>query len=720
MSTTTFNIDDMHCASCVAKIRATLNHLDGVLRLQFNPARRQLIVSHENAVPVHELLQRIEHMGFHPYLSGSHSLSGSDTRNGADLSADLLKRLGIAGLSMMQVMTVVIGLYAGILSGIDEGYRRILEYTALLFCIPVVSYSAMPFYIGALKSLRTGPGMDVPIALAIAISFLVSLYATLVGQGEVYYESVVMFTFLLLLARYIDLNLKHRVDTEDALMHSLPNIVTLVKDSSHEQVPVADVSVRDTLWVGEGEQISVDGALISEQAYIDEALLTGESQHCKKAKGENLYAGTFNRGAGIYLSVQAVSEKTRFAAINRLATDTMLAKNRVARLADQIARIFIPCILLFAMLTYFGWCLVDSGQAFSAALAVLVISCPCALSLAIPAALSAAMVRLRHAGVVLKDSTFLELLPKVTDILFDKTGTLTKPKAGISAVNTLGTYDAQWCLAIASALQMYSSHPLARCFSTSEIALESVESTLGAGVQANLGQDIVRVGSAGYCSFDEAYEVPVNTVFMSVNNQPAATFGIENPLRENAQATVEVLQREGLGVHILSGDKQNNCARVADKLGLDFDAEQAPEDKWDMLNTLIDKQHTVMFVGDGINDLPALAGADVSVAMLESNDLVKSKSDIVLFTSRLSALADLFNIARLTRRVMNQNLVWAFSYNVIAIPAAALGLVPPWLAALGMALSSTGVMLNAVRLIRCPLYQFSEKKIEPYKLVEGG
>jgi len=704
MNMTTLNIDDMHCATCVGKIQTGLDQLEGIVRLRFNPARRQVVISHESSLATHELLRQVEHIGFHPYITGFDGLSSSPSRESSD---QLLKRLGVAGLAMMQVMMVAIALY----SGADE-YRRILEFTGLLFCIPVVSYSAMPFFTAALRSVRGGLSMDVPIALAIFIAFTSSVYSTLEGYGEVYYDSVVMFTFLLLLARYIDLNLKYQMDAQDALMCSLPQHVTRLGTQGRETCALEEIQIGDTVWVGEGGQIPVDGVLLSDSAYIDEALLTGEDTQRVRRKDDVLYAGTFNRGAGISVLVRAISEQTRMATINKLAGETLMGKNSVARLADRIAGIFIPSVLLMSISTYAIWSFVEPERAFSAGLAVLVISCPCALSLAIPAALSAAMLRLRHAGVVLKDGKYLELLPSVTELFMDKTGTLTQPDQGIAGMKVFTEYDALWCVSVAGALQSFSSHPLAKCFVNSDLELSGVKTVPGSGVQAIYQGDCVRVGSADFCGHDTDItgEIAGNksglmdkSVYLGVNGIAVACFYIENPLRAHAAEAVEALGNSGLDVHMVSGDLQENCEVVAKTLNLDFDAQQSPEDKWKLINQRMDKTHVLMFVGDGINDLPSLAGADVSVAMLEANDLVKSRADIVLLTTRLGALVDLFTIARKTRFITRQNLAWAFSYNLIAIPAAALGYTPPWMAALGMALSSTLVMLNATRLMRVPL-----------------
>ncbi len=684
MTVTTINVKDMHCASCSNKIRSALEGFKGIEQLQFNPVRRQVFVTHAEDLSQAKLLAQIEQAGFQPLLE-------ADSRQVWQGSADLLKRLGVAGLAMMQVMMVQVALYAGVFQGMEESMRRLLEYTALLFSIPVVVYSATPFFKNALAGIRHGLNMDAPIALAVTLAFCVSFIHTVKGSGEVYYDSVVMFTFLMLGARYLEQRLRHRLGVEDSLQASMPRFATAVVEGKQREVEVA---------IAEGHQIPVDGVLNSAQAIVEEALLTGESDWHHRQIGEPIFAGTFNRGPGFYLDVTAPLEQSRVAHIDRLANTALDAKHQLARVADKVAQVFVPTILLIAATTYAIWSSIAPQFALSAALAVLVVSCPCALSLATPAALTAALTRLRQAGVLVKNSRALEVAQQIRHVYFDKTGTLTYPQARIDSVQPLGRISQAHCLQYASALQAHSTHPLAMAFKDASVdPAQDVKLVTGQGVEGKIDGHVVRIGQAKFCNMAEQ-DSDQKLVYLSVDGQAAAIFAIANEIRQDAEQTIALLREYGLNVSMLSGDNDANCIKTAEKLGPDYVANSRPETKPDVIR---DNRGSAMYVGDGVNDLPALASADVSVATMETSDLVKSKADVLLLTQRLGALIDFIRIGRRSRHIMVQNLLWALAYNLLAIPLAAMGYAPPWAAALGMSISSLIVMLNASRVLNTPL-----------------
>ena len=463
MTVTTINVSDMHCASCSNKIRSALSQFTDIHQLQFNPVRRQVFITHDDALSSSNLLEQIELAGFHPHLE-------NDSRLVWQESHDLLKRLGVAGLAMMQVMMVQIALYAGAFQGIEDSMRRLLEYTALLFCIPVVVFSAVPFFRSALTSLRHGLNMDAPIALAVFLAFSISLANTLRGSGEVYYDSVVMFTFLMLGARYLEQRLRHRLGVEDSLQAAMPRSATVIAGAQMTPTPVAKVAIGAQLWIAEGEQVPLDGTVDSDDALLEEALLTGESDWQRRRRGEQVFAGTLNRGHGFYLRVTASLANSRVAEIDRLANTALDAKHHLARLADKVARVFVPSILVIAAATYLLWSQFAPEQALAAALAVLVVSCPCALSLATPAALTAALTRLRQGGILVKNSRALEVAYDLAHVFFDKTGTLTDPRTQIVDVRLLGRHNERQCREYAAALQAHASHPLAAAFKDAAVA----------------------------------------------------------------------------------------------------------------------------------------------------------------------------------------------------------------------------------------------------------
>jgi Cu2+-exporting ATPase len=698
MTISTFSVSDMHCSACAGKIRRALTRLEDVQATHINPVRRQVLVEHGADTTPLDILSTIESAGFTPTLAG---LDDHDARQRA-----LLKRLGIAGLAMMQVMMAAIALYAGAFEGMDPAYRHLLQYTSLVFTIPVVCYSAMPFFIGALGSLRRGAAlsMDVPVALAITIAFLTSLHTTLTGSGEVYYDSVVMFTFLLLGARYIGNRLQQRFDLTSALLASLPRWAMVERDGKRSRVPVAELSPGDLIWVEEGAQVPVDGILDSADASLDEALLTGESDWVRRTAGQPVFAGTLNRGGAIVARATHTFDRSRIADIAQLAEQAEVREAPITVLADRIAGVFIPAVLGLAALTFIAWQLVEPDRALVAALTVLVVSCPCALSLATPAALTAAMTRLRQLGVVLTRPQALGLAGTIDRVYLDKTGTLTEDRPSINGVTT---FDPDWpaarCLALGSALQRYSSHPYAGAFPEPEdgaaFVIVDAHTVTGQGVEGTSDGQRLRIGSAAFACPESTEGADDRSVYLSRGEQLLARFDLSNRIRPDAAAAVTALTGMGIEPVMLSGDSIERCEETAAELGIPFLARQSPEAKLATIRADQAAGRHVLMLGDGINDVPVLAGADLSAAVVEASDMVKSKADVLLLGRRLAPLVRLFRVASATGRVIRQNLWWAAVYNLTAIPVAALGLMPPWLAALGMASSSTLVMLNATRLL---------------------
>ena len=660
--------------------------------------RRQVFVEHDDALTPLDILTAVENAGFTPALSGT-------IEHNTEQQV-LLKRFGIAGLGMMQVMMVAIALYAGDFAHMEPIYRDLLNFVSLLFATPVVCYSAIPFFTGAIRSIRNRSlNMDVPVALAIAIAFTTSLLATLSGTGDVYYDSVVMFTFLLLGARYINAGLQHRFDVSSKLLSALPAKAGRLDNTTERSVSVEELRPGDRIWIREGARVPVDGRTEDPQVVIDEAVLSGESDWVEKFVGDRIYAGTLNLGKGFAMSVTARFDQSRIADIARLADQAEVQQAKISQLTDRIARFFIPAVLLLATITGVIWQFVDPSRAVPAMLTVLVVSCPCALSLATPAALTAAMTRLRQLGIVLTNSQALETVNQVDLVYLDKTGTLTAETPCITKVRTFTSeFDETACLALAAQLEQYSNHAYAKAFKAVDIPSQhqtrfsEISVKTGEGVKGIQGNGIeVRIGTATFTGAKNTSED--GGIYLSFGNDIIAHFDITNSIRPDASIAVESLKTFGITPVILSGDSNDRCEETAASLGIDYLARRTPEAKLAAIRADQAKGSKVLMLGDGINDVPVLAGADVSAAVMEASDLVKSKADILLLSRKLSCIADLFRIAQTTRSITIQNLTWAAAYNLTAIPFAALGLMPPWLAALGMATSSTFVMLNASRLL---------------------
>lgn len=694
MTLSAISVADMHCVRCVRKIEAALEHEAGVLATFVNPARKQVLIEHTDDADPLRLLERIERAGFHPLLAGQ-STQRIDQR-------DHLKRLGVAGLAMMQVMMSSLVLYSGHFVGIEESYRRLFELTSLVFCIPVVSYCSMPFFTSALRSIGHGLNMDVPISLAILAAFIVSTWNTLAGSGEVYFESVSMFAFLLLAARYVDDRLKQRFEVSNRNLGALPSFGLVLREGRRERVPLADIPTGSRVWVGEGSQVPLDGVVVGDRALLDESVLTGESLEVARTRGAAVFAGALNRGAGFEIETTAPFDRSRIAGIAELANRAQAEKPRVAELADRIGRYFVPGVLILAGVAWLAWQFVDPSRAFVAALTVLVVSCPCALSLATPATFTAAMTRLRQSGIVLTRSSALEQVASIDRAVLDKTGTLTVHAPQLQDVEVLdATYSREQLLDFAAALQRYASHPLAQAFPEPRATIvEDARVVTGAGVEGRSAGRLLRIGRADFAG--AAADRDGRAVYLSIDGRPVARFVVDDPIRPDAEAAIAALHAEGIDATMVSGDSPERCRELAAVLGIDFVARQTPETKLEIVRTMKAAGARVLVVGDGINDIPALAAADVSVTVLESSDLVRSKSDVLLLNRRLGALAELIRMGKRTRRVLRQNLYWALGYNLCAMPLAAMGFMVPWVAAVGMAGSSVLVMLNASRLLGAP------------------
>ena len=684
MTTTMLRVDDMHCAACHAKIRKALGNLAAVREIHINPLRRYLFVTHADDMAAPALMARVEDLGFHPQLLG----------DGGVQDHALLKRFGVAALCAMQVMMIQIAIYAGAFEGMDAVWSRVLSYAGLLFCIPVVAYAAVPFFVRGLTRLRHGVNMDTPIALALCVAFAVSMVNTLTGSGEIYYDSVVMFTALLLGARLIDQRLRDRLSMQSALFDNLPATVACARASGAE-VPLSEVRAGDEISIREGQRIPVDGHLLSAVARIDTAQINGEAAPHTYHQGDELLAGSLNHGAAFSMHVTRAAAYTHLAQMHRLASAAAGAKFGLSLWADRVARVFIPAVLVLAAGAGLIWLNIAPDRAVEVVLAVLVVSCPCALSLATPAALNAAIARLHALGLLVKNPRALEIAADVTDVYFDKTGTLTSARYAIGDMQTLGALGPQQCLEIAGALESCSSHPLASAFKAGHLRAQGVAAHAGEGLSGCVEGRRVRVGSAEFCALPER-EPPragLQGVYLSVDENPAAVFWVGTDLRSDAGETIAGLHAAGVRSHLLSGDQRVRCKDVAARLGIDYIAEASPEVKQQAVGA------RALFVGDGLNDMLGLAHAGVAVATLETGDLVKSKADALLVSARLTPLVALVEVSRRTRRIMRQNIFWAVLYNLVAIPAAACGWVTPWLAALGMSVSSLAVMLNASRIM---------------------
>jgi Cu2+-exporting ATPase len=714
-------LEGLRCAACSWLADKALSLQSGVLDVSVNPATaRARLVWDPAKVRLGDLLRVLEHVGLRP-----HPLAGEPSEQLALLERrDALKRLAVAGFGSMQVMMFAVPLYFGEATGMDPTMREYMRLVSMLVSIPVALYSGWPFYRGAWMALRARSiSMDVPVSLGILLAFTASVWNALAGHGEVYFDSVTMFVFFLGLGRYIEMIARHRAGSvADALARLAPMTARRVRDGVTEDVQAVELAVGDELVVRAGEVFAADGVVLDGDGRVDESMLTGESNAIAKPPGARVHQGTHNLASPLRVQVTAVAGNTVLSGIVALLERAQAERPRLAKAADRAAAWFLGRILVGAAIVFAVWWFVDPARAFPATLAVLVVTCPCALSLATPTALAAATAALARRGVLVAHTDAIEALSKATHLLWDKTGTLTKGLVRVEDVRTCGDVTSQQALEWAASLEQLSEHPIARAFTVTgapTVRASSVEVVAGRGLEGRIDGHRLRIGTRAFAGGLHAAPAPADDtqaeqdarsgeswVYLGDESGLLAAFRLTDPLRPEAGRCVARLAALGLPSEIASGDEAGAVARIAERCGIDRQAARlTPQGKLERLKGLQREGAVVVAVGDGINDAPLLRGADVAVAMGRGSALAQTSADLILVRDSLDELPHAVELARRTQRVIRQNLTWAVTYNIAALPLAALGFVPPWLAAIGMSLSSVVVVLNAMRLSRGTLPQ---------------
>ncbi len=630
---------------------------------------------------------------------------------------DALKRLLVAGMCAMQVMTYAFVIYLGVVDFVDFSTRNLFRWLGLFTTLPIVFYAALPFYRGALDELRARRfGIDLPVALAVVLVFAASAWNTWRGAGEIYFDSVSMFVFLLLLARHIEMRARHRSGAlGDAAVDAAPLLAERWRaDGTLETVAALALLPGDRVHVAEGGTVPADGVLESAWAELDESLLSGESRPQRRAAGAAVVAGSVLVSGTAELRVTHSGEATaaaRIGALARRARGSRLA--RVRHGGDPAVARFVARVLLLTALTALGWLLVDPARAFESAVAVLVIACPCAFALTAPATRTRAFGVLAARGVLVTDAAALETLARVDFALFDKTGTLTEPQFTRAAIHPQRGLDVDHLLRLAAALAQESSHPLARALTrlafagpaAAPLTARDVRVHAGAGVCGVVENVPLWLGRADFAltasGQKDTGEGTAGTLVLADAQGELARFAVDDGLRDTARAALAALRAQDVTVAIASGDDPARVASVAHALEVDaWSARQSPADKLALLQAASADGRVTLAVGDGSNDAPVLAGADVSAALASGTELAQAHADLLLADGRLDGLLDARAVAMQMQRIAGQSRRWALGYNLVAVPFAAFGLVPPWLAGIGMALSSLGVVLNALRVGR--------------------
>jgi Cu2+-exporting ATPase len=704
-------IDGISCAACAWLIEMQLTKLDGIISVNVNATtQRATIRWDEKFLLLSSIIKNIAEIG---YQALPFKASTAETLN-RQQSKRYIKRLGISGILMMQVMMIAIGLYFGAFSDMSSLNLIYLRGASLLLTIPIVTYGAFPFYTGAVNALKMKRlSMDVPVSIAIILAFSASAWATLSQQGEVYFESVAMFTFLLLIGKFLEFRARSRAAEVSAnLLKLMPMTATQLiteNEIKKEQIIAAkNLQPQDIVLIKPGEIVPADGRIISGSSQLNEAMLSGEQLPLMKTVGDNVFAGTVNGDGNINVEVKYASEHSFLSTLIRLSEASQAYKPKLAKLSDKVAQYFVAVILFTAIATAIYWQQHLPEEAFWITLSVLVATCPCALSLATPTALTCATTRLNRDGIMIKSAHVMETIPQIDTVAFDKTGTLTSGEFIIKDVTIIKQDEAtrDEILAIAAALEAYSEHPLAKAFAQYRdfnYASDQVQITAGFGITGIVNQKKYTIGkTSGLLSqaLINKYNCQEAQCVLLAEQHPIAIFYLADEIRADAKTLLNSLKNKKIATLMLSGDNESACKKVQKTLNIDemYSALTA-QDKMQLLQ---EKQHSakVAMLGDGVNDTPVFGAAHVSIAMGSGTDVAKSGADVILLNNRLASVSTLQNVALMTRRVIWQNYAWAFTYNAIVLPLAVMGYITPYMAVIGMSASSILVITNSLRLLK--------------------
>ncbi|MCD5983630.1 heavy metal translocating P-type ATPase [Pseudomonas sp. CDFA 610] len=709
VSHTTLLIEGISCAACGWLIEQRLGKLPGVVEARLNLSNHRLRVRWvSDQVAFSQLLNMLRDIGYvaHPWQADR---AAERLANENRLA---LRQLGVAGLLWFQAMMATMATWPEFNLDLSPSMHTILRWVALFLTTPIVFYSCTPFFRGALRDLRSRHlTMDVSVSLAIGTAYIAGFWTAISGTGELYVDAVGMFALFLLAGRYLERRARERTAAATAqLVNVLPaSCLRVNTEAKTERVLLSELGINDQVLVQPGAVIPVDGKILDGQSSVDESLLTGEYLPRTRTVGDSVTAGTLNVENALKILVLALGHDTQLSATVRLLERAQADKPRLAEMADRAAQLFLLISLIAAAVIGIVWWQLDSSRALWIVLAMLVATCPCALSLATPTALTAATGTLHKLGLLVTRGHVLEGLNTIDTVIFDKTGTLTEGRLTVRAVRPVAKLDADTCLALAAALESRSEHPVARAFGRASMQARQVTSTPGRGLEGCVDNHHLRIGQPEFvCALSNTrvLTMPDETgqwLLLGDTEGPLAWFALDDRLRDGAVELLQACQARGWKTLLLSGDSSPMVQTVATALGID-DARGGlrPEDKLAIVQQLQAQGHAVLMIGDGVNDVPAMAAATVSVAMGSATDLTKTGADAVLLYNRLHSLIEAFGLARRTRRVIRENLLWAGLYNGMMLPFAALGWITPVWAAIGMSASSLIVVLNALRLTRIP------------------
>lgn len=704
-------VENLRCSACGWLIERTLAAIPNVTTVEVNAALGRVHIAWTTGTARFEVVMRaIAELGYtpHPVTNETTSLVYCNERR------SMLKRFVVATFGMMQVMMFAVAGYSAELNAerIDATLEHYFRLVSLIVSVPVLFYAGRPFLMNAWNNVRTRTiGMDLPVSAALLLAFVASTWNTFVQRGAVYFDSITMFVFFLTLTRFVEHSVRHRTNSvADALAQHLPATAQRIAGHKLETVLSQQLRVGDEVMVPTGSIVPADGTIVDGATTVNEALLSGESLPVTRRSGDSVASGSINTGTPIRVSVTATGKNTSLSQIVAMLRRAQTQKPLAIQAADQAAAMFLRIVLIASLGVCAAWLVMDPSRAFAATLAVLVVACPCAFSIAMPAALAASTAQLAREGVLVTRPDALETLARVDHVIFDKTGTLTHGDIQLGECAVLGSRLRDDCLAIAAALEQPSAHPIAAAFkniSTNGLVASDVSTIPGFGVEGIVNGTRYRIGIPAFVAalrgnegHRTIHELSDRTIALGSEQETLATFLLSDTMREDSSAAVAQLRPLGIDVEILSGDGHAAVATIARRCDVrTFFARRSPAQKLARIRDLQSEGRTVAMVGDGINDAPVLGAADISIAMGRGAALAIAAADLILVAERPAALASVIRTARRTVKLARQNLVWSAAYNFCALPLAALGLISPWVAAIGMSASSLFVLSNALRLL---------------------
>jgi len=699
-------IEGMHCSACAWLIEKSLEKLEAIISAEVDYAQECLSITwHIDQAPLSQVMQHIDFIGYTPHPYREDQIKQIQKQS----ERTMLKRLGITGILMMQIGMLSLGLYTGKAWGIDPHYESLLRAFTLLFSIPLLYYSALPFISRAIVNLEHKQlGMDVNIAIAIIGLFISSAYAVIYSTGEIYFDSVAMLCFFILLARFIENKSRMRLRSHTTF---LPRIAHKIQGKSLLETPLHELQPGDYIRVQQGEVIPVDGQVLQGQSTVSESLLTGESKPITKQKNDTVLAGSQNHDGVLDVKMLKKSSDSLARNIERFLQRSSKDKPRSVSLSNQISHHFSWIIIGLSLASFAYWFYMDNPDAYWIALSVLVVSCPCALSLAAPTALSAIQSRLRKQGIVIQKPSTIENLIHAQHVIFDKTGTITQGAFSIRQCKNLSNYSEPKLDYFAACLESASRHPISQAFkNTSDIAT-NIQVFLHQGVEGSIDDKRYRIGSATFCKhWHPEIQAPIlddqqditQSQWIGLCDQEnfLCWYLLEDNIRDSADTVIDYLQAKGIEQSLISGDQKNQVQQTANFLGIqNYYYLQSSLDKLKQLQLLQQSGTKVLTIGDGVNDAPVLSQSYVSATFSNACDWVKNTADIIILDHSLLPIKTLFQACEHYRKILKQNFAWAIAYNILAIPFAMAGYVTPWMAALGMSISSLIVVFNSYRLV---------------------